>query len=451
MAEYSGKLFDEKVGTAPPAEDDEFAASKARMRQSYEDKKKADQTSTIFGQDIPSFFTSPAGLIIEGTAAAVAAQKAFSAMGGLKDRMMNKGGAAQPTASSAVATEMPTPEAPVQQELPKPTFPQGQVQQPAVSGYGQQTLNAPTGVPNVAAPAAPVAPPAEVAPAPVDPIQAARIRKAEAEAAMAEHKLQQLQAGATQKSSGKAPPAAASESEMQMIQKGGAASVSQRQAAELKALDANLPKSPEPIQASATPVEKQAAVAAVESKPAPAPKKIKAAIPSGMTKEEFGMMNHLLGTYGGKEEPLAQKAYEQVKDILGYTPAYPPGQGGSLTSEETGKVLGWRKENIPGPKVNLSHEMKGVLKKGGPAAIAAIVLTPEFAKASTAEKRQIIGESLLPVGMTAGEANAPGVEMTPDVYKLGSPYYSSQEAKNYRQAQRVGAGRGIAPPSSYQR
>lgn len=314
------------------------------------------------------------------------------------------------------------------QELPKPTFPQSQVQQPAVSGYGQQTLNAPTGVPNVAAPNAPVAPPAGATPQPVDPLQAARIRKAEADAAIAEHKLQQLQNPV--KTAPAAKKGTVSESDLGMVQSSGAAATQKKQATEMAKFETELAAIPDPIQATSTPAEKQAAVATVEkSKPESVVKKPKAAIPPGMTKEEFGMMNHLLGTYGGKEEPMAMKAYEQVKDILGYTPAYPKGQGGSLTADETGKILGWRKESIPGPKVNLTHEMKGVLKKGGPAAIAAMILTPEFAKASTAEKRQIIGESLLPIGLTPGEL-APGtltekqLKAYENSQKLGSPYRS---------------------------
>jgi hypothetical protein len=243
-----------------------------------------------------------------------------------------------------------------------------------------------------------------------------------------------------------------SETDLQMVQKSGEASTDKMlrsQAAATTAVDKIAPAA-DPIQTTATPAEKQAAVDVVAKDQSKA-KKSKAVIPSGMTKEEFGMMNHLLGTYGGKDEPFAHKAYEQVKDILGYTPAYPPGKGGSLTSEETGKILGWRKENVPGPKVNLTHEMKGVLKKGGPVAVAAMILTPEFAKASTEQKRQIIGESLLPVGLTPSEAGAPGVGISPEVYKLGSPYYQSEEAKRFRQSKKVGGGRGIAPPSAYLR
>lgn len=152
----------------------------------------------------------------------------------------------------------------------------------------------------------------------------------------------------------------------------------------------------------------------------------------GMTKEEAGMRGHLLGMYGGKESPYAQQAYEQVKEILGYTPAYPPdGKGGSLTQEEKGKILDWRKGNIEGPKPNLTYDMKKTLKGGSAAAIAALALTPAFVNASESQKRQMIGEALLPFGMTPSEAGAPVLppsvlaaqkRQMEEMQKLGSPY-----------------------------
>lgn len=150
----------------------------------------------------------------------------------------------------------------------------------------------------------------------------------------------------------------------------------------------------------------------------------------GMTKEEAGMRGHLLGMYGGKENPYAQKAYEQVKEILGYTPAYPPdGKGGSLNPEEKGKILDWRKANIEGPKVNLTHEMKKTLKGGGAAAIAALALTPAFVNASESQKRQILGEALLPMGLTPSELESgtlteKQLRAYQEAQKLGSPYRS---------------------------
>jgi len=164
-------------------------------------------------------------------------------------------------------------------------------------------------------------------------------------------------------------------------------------------------------------------------------------IPEGMTKEEFGMMNHLLGTYGGKNEPLAKEAYDTVKNILGYTPAYAPGEGGGLAPKETEKILGYRKENIHGPKVNLTHEMKKIIKGGG---VASLLALPAFINAKTLDEKKAIlqnaAEGLLPIGMTPTEAGAP--VLPPGAYseskKLGSPFHVFPNQ-----------GRGIMPPSAY--
>jgi hypothetical protein len=121
-------------------------------------------------------------------------------------------------------------------------------------------------------------------------------------------------------------------------------------------------------------------------------------------------------------------AYNQVKDILGYTPEYPPGKGGSLQPEEKEKILQYRKENIAGPKINLTHEMKKAMKAGGGA--AALMAIPGFANASTlGEAMGNIGEALLPLGMTPSDL-APGtltkkqLDAYKEAQKLGSPYRS---------------------------
>jgi hypothetical protein len=167
----------------------------------------------------------------------------------------------------------------------------------------------------------------------------------------------------------------------------------------------------------------------------------KAIVPPDINKQELGMKNHLLGLYGGKNLPMASEAYEKVKDILGYTPAYPPGQGGGLAPEETAKILGYRKENIPGPKINLTHDMKKVIKAGG---IASLLSLPAFINAKTIAERNAamseMGESLLPLGLTPSTAGAP--VLPPDAYsesrKLGSPFYKMFNP-------------GIAPPGMVQR
>lgn len=206
---------------------------------------------------------------------------------------------------------------------------------------------------------------------------------------------------------------------------------------------------------AAAPIEKAEEIKAVTT-----PKKVKTPISpedANLTKQELGMKKHLLEMYGAKDYPTsAAQAYEKVKDILGYTPAYPVGKGGSLNPEEKGKVLGYRKENIAGPKVNLTKDMKTILRKGGPA-VAALVATTEFANAKTAEQKANAGANLigaiLPPGADIFEAGAPtvGQQAISNAYLLGSPYAQTEEAKLARLREKAGAGRGIAPPSAYMR
>lgn len=145
-----------------------------------------------------------------------------------------------------------------------------------------------------------------------------------------------------------------------------------------------------------------------------------------LTKGQEAMKKHLVSLYGNGPEALS--AYNQVRDILGYTPEFPPGKGGSLNPEEKEKILQYRKENIAGPKINLTHEMKKAMKAGGGA--AALMAIPGFANASTfKEAMGNIGEALLPMGMTPSEL-APGtltekqLEAYKEAQKLGSPYRS---------------------------
>ena len=167
------------------------------------------------------------------------------------------------------------------------------------------------------------------------------------------------------------------------------------------------------------------------------------------------MKNWLLNQYGGKNEPMAHEAYSQVKNILGYTPAYPEGsKGGSLAPEEKGKILDWRKQELPGPKVNLTHDMKKALKMGGPVA-AALIATTEFANAKTPEEKANAGANMLgailPLGADIRDVGAPTLpsQQIPNAALLGSPYAQTEWAKTQRLREKAGAGRGIAPPSAY--
>jgi hypothetical protein len=192
--------------------------------------------------------------------------------------------------------------------------------------------------------------------------------------------------------------------------------------------------------ATTTPTTPNAVVQAVEKKEPvvaadkPLSKAKKAISPedAGLTKQELGMKKHLLEMYGVKDSPVAaEKAYATVKEILGYTPAYPQGKGGSLNPEEKGKVLSYRKENIEGPKVNLDKDMKRALKSG--AGLGVLMAIPGFADA--AQKKDygrmadlasdfvvppFAGSTELGVS-TLGEKQMKAFE---NAQKLGSPYRS---------------------------
>jgi hypothetical protein len=93
--------------------------------------------------------------------------------------------------------------------------------------------------------------------------------------------------------------------------------------------------------------------------------------------------------------------------------------------------------------------------------VGALMAISDLAKAETPGQRGMAGanllEAVLPPGFMMSGAGA-GSDMPPNMAQamlLGSPYAQSDFAKRKRQEQeyvrKVGAGRGIAPPSAYQR
>jgi hypothetical protein len=93
--------------------------------------------------------------------------------------------------------------------------------------------------------------------------------------------------------------------------------------------------------------------------------------------------------------------------------------------------------------------------------VGALIAIPDLAKANTPGQQAMAGanllEAVLPPGFMMGSAGQ-GSDMPPSMAQamlLGSPYAQSEFAKKQRQEQeyvrKVGAGRGIAPPSAYQR
>jgi hypothetical protein len=147
---------------------------------------------------------------------------------------------------------------------------------------------------------------------------------------------------------------------------------------------------------------------------------------SGLTKEEAGMKKYLTSFYGGGIP--GEQAYEKTIEILGARPSYEPGKGGGLTPEQNKVIKDWRKENVQGPKVNLTKDMKSAIRSGAGLAILAAI--PGFAEAKNL--RQAAGnvaEGLLPIGLTPSElASGTLTEKQLNAYKeaqkLGSPYRS---------------------------
>jgi len=91
--------------------------------------------------------------------------------------------------------------------------------------------------------------------------------------------------------------------------------------------------------------------------------------------------------------------------------------------------------------------------------LGALIAIPDLVNAQTVGQRGMAGanmlEAVLPPGFTmsnVGEGSS-NVPSTANAMLLGSPYAQSPEAKKLRQEQeyvrKVGAGRGIAPPSAY--
>ena len=151
----------------------------------------------------------------------------------------------------------------------------------------------------------------------------------------------------------------------------------------------------------------------------------------GLNKAQNSMRNYFIGSQGFTPEQYDEFV---TKVYGGKAPEMGP-KGGGLLPEDQSTYKGYRKENIEGPKVNLTRDMKKVIKGGG---VATLLSLPAFINAKTPEERdQIIrdfGEGLLPIGVTPTEAGAP--TLTPAIREaqrqatlLGSPYRKSEDNK----------------------
>jgi len=194
---------------------------------------------------------------------------------------------------------------------------------------------------------------------------------------------------------------------------------------------------PPPVATVPTPTSPiTAATPATTPAPTTTPIQPKAVVPKvpeagALTKEEAGMKKYLISQYGGGTH--GEQAYEKAIEILGKRPAYAPGEGGGLSVKENDAIKAWRKENIEGPKVNLTYDMKKVMKGAGGLAILASI--PGFAEAA---QRKDFGKMtdiatdffVLPfaqsteAGMPKAQEESLISQRFKEAQKLGSPYRS---------------------------
>lgn len=151
----------------------------------------------------------------------------------------------------------------------------------------------------------------------------------------------------------------------------------------------------------------------------------------GLTKEEAGMKKYLTSFYGGGTE--GEKAYGKTIEILGKTPAYEQGKGGGLSAKDNETIKAWRKQNIEGPKVNLTYDMKKVMKGAG--GLAILTAIPGFAEAAQrkdyAKMTDLASDFFVLPFAQSSEAGMPKkqeesiiAQKFKEAQKLGSPYRS---------------------------
>ena len=189
--------------------------------------------------------------------------------------------------------------------------------------------------------------------------------------------------------------------------------------------------------------------------------------PGFVFRKDVGNLDRSLGNILGKEHrEYARELFNEGKpfghsadlnaDVSKLTNQY----WQKLQSEVPEALLGRdarRMQNIPSEfgtfakKTNFGQKAKVAGVAGTLLAIA------DLANAKTPEEKTNAGLGLLgailPPGMDINAAGAPGVSQSQvsNAALLGSPYAQTEWAKEQRLRERAGAGRGIMPPSAYQR
>jgi hypothetical protein len=337
-----------------------------------------------------------------------------------------------PGTPSTTASVIPTTDQPKVVPVPSEARPPMQ--------YGETKYNVPTASPEVA-----VAPPASVepvavAPKPVSELEQLRIEKAKFELEAAKAKEARAAEAHATKLANEVKRVEAKNQTKQGTPTQSIETTMQKQSYEntvSKAVDADMKAAATkkaPPAASVAPPAPSTPPAALAAPAVTSPVVAAPAVPPAattLTKEQKGMKNYLVSQYGGG--PEGEAAYRKTIDILGEVPAYEKGQGGGLSKEANETIKAWRKSNIEGPKVNLTHDMKKVMKGAGGAGI--LMALPGFAEAAQnkdmAKMSDIFTDFfVLPfaqsreAGMSRREEESTIANKFKEASKLGSPYRS---------------------------
>jgi hypothetical protein len=454
-AGYSDKEIDAELkgpapaGAAPaPSMDDTFADKERALREEYEKKVKQATTSEVSIGDrtfeIPTFFTSPAGIVTAAGAgiglastligAGVVAPKIYQS---IKNRYMTQTPEIDRTRDIPMGGTFDNP--PVVEQAPVPQASPDRLQQSQQIAEETRRLGiGPKPVPPTAPVAAPVAPPEPIA----TPITAAPI-----------------DAPAPTPTAGPGSPVTTivNDTVKELIQ-----------------------QTPDPVTGATTlPVAPPQDLRTGTGKPAFAGMGPEAALnKKGEPKLKVDYASVADVPAGFAFVPNAQYI-DTLRQNIGqpeYTKAYTDrlfpltNEQAIQESKDINKLLGRATraetkaaglppaELTPGITKKTSAGTKPVRVAG---TVGALMAISDLAKAETPGQRGIAGanllEAILPPGFMMGGAGE-GSGTVPSMSQamlLGSPYAQSEIAKKQRQEQeyvrKVGAGRGIAPPSAYQR
>ena len=442
------------AGAAPaPSMDDTFAEKERALREEYDKKVKQATTSEVSIGDrtfeIPTFFTSPAGIVTAVGAgiglgstligAGAVAPKVYQS---IKNRYMTKPPEIDRTRDIPMGGAFDTPPAPVAQPTPQATPDRVQQAQQLAEANRQLGIGGNQPVPPTAPVAAPVAPPEPIS----TPISAAPIE------APAPTPSAQPNSFATETIVNEVKD---------MIQKTpdpvtGAVAQPTKPVAPPQEL---LTGTGKPAFAGTGPEVKiskrtgkpqfkteYASLADVPKGYAVVPNAQYVDVLRGIGQPEFTK------AFTGKDFPTDyDQAVEATKEINRQL-----GRPTRAEAKAAGQPYG---ENIPGITQRTTENKKLVNVKG--VGLGALVAIPDLVKAQTAGERGMAGanllEAILPPGFMMqgagqGSSTVPSVDAA---MLLGSPYAQTEIAKKRRQeaeyTRKVGAGRGIAPPSAYMR